>query len=32
MRLDDDWQAIASLVRESYRLIAPERLARLIEP
>lgn len=34
MRLDDDpdWQAVADLVRESYRLIAPKRLAKLVDP
>lgn len=33
MRLDDDpdWQEVASIVRESYRLIAPRRLARLLD-
>jgi predicted DNA-binding protein (MmcQ/YjbR family) len=32
MRLDDDpdWGEVASLVRESYRLIAPRRLAKLV--
>jgi predicted DNA-binding protein (MmcQ/YjbR family) len=34
MRLDDDpdWQGVVSVVRESYRLIAPRKLARLVEP
>lgn len=34
MRLDDDpnWDEVASLVRESYRLIAPRKLGRLVEP
>jgi predicted DNA-binding protein (MmcQ/YjbR family) len=33
MRLDDrpNWREVAALVRRSYRLIAPKRLAALIE-
>lgn len=32
IRLDDgpDWDEVASLIRRSYRLIAPQRLARLV--
>lgn len=34
MRLDDDpdWEEVASLVQQSYRLIAPRRLAKLVAP
>ena len=33
MRLDDeaDWDEVAKIVRRSYRLIAPKRLAALVE-
>lgn len=33
MRLDDDpdWEEVASVVRDSYRLIAPKKLARLLD-
>ncbi len=33
MRLDEgpDWEEVASLVRRSYRLVAPKRLAGLVE-
>ncbi len=33
MRLDDgpDWEEVAGLVRRSYRLVAPKRLATLVE-
>ena len=33
MRLDDgpDWSEVAMLIRRSYRLIAPKRLAALVE-
>lgn len=32
IRLDDrpDWDEVAALIRRSYRLIAPQRLARLV--
>ncbi|RAY11908.1 MmcQ/YjbR family DNA-binding protein [Actinomadura craniellae] len=30
--VDQDWDEIAELVEDSYRLIAPKRLAALIEP
>jgi hypothetical protein len=32
MRLDDgpDWEEVALLVRRSYRLVAPKRLAALV--
>jgi hypothetical protein len=33
MRLDDapDWSEVALVIRRSYRLIAPKRLAALVE-
>ncbi|XVQ09694.1 hypothetical protein ACQP1W_45470 [Spirillospora sp. CA-255316] len=31
-RLRDIWDEIAELVEDSYRLIAPKRLAALVEP
>jgi hypothetical protein len=33
MRLDDapDWREVALVIRRSYRLIAPKRLAALVE-